>query len=220
MGSLYWQLNDSWPTISWSTIDYDGRWKPSHYTVQRSYANVLVVPKLTSGNLKIFAINDSLKSLDVELHLNVIDFAGKQIWSQVDSFHLNPDTVQLLWKGREERICPRSLNSKTYLQAQLVVNRKVISENILYFTDPKFLDLPMPDISFQVKGKGEQFELVMITDKFAKNVVLDTYEKDSRFSENNFDLLPGREIRLTVAYPGTREELLNDLRIYTLATSY
>jgi beta-mannosidase len=220
MGSLYWQLNDCWPAISWSTIDYDGRWKPSHYTVKRSFANVLVVPKLLGGNIKIFAVNDSMKPLEGELHLNLLDFTGKRIWSQVDSFSVNPDTVQVLWKGRQGKVCPGNMNIRCCLLVQMVSKNKVIAENTLYFTDPKYLDLPVPDISYKAEGSDGQFELVLATDKLAKNVVLDTYEKDSHFSENNFDLMPGRDMHLTVTYSGTRDELLNDLKIYSLVNSF
>ena len=34
MGAVYWQLNDCWPVISWSSVDYCGRLKALHY-----YAN-------------------------------------------------------------------------------------------------------------------------------------------------------------------------------------
>ncbi len=37
-GSLYWQLNDTWPAFSWSSIDYNGEWKALHYFVRRAFA--------------------------------------------------------------------------------------------------------------------------------------------------------------------------------------
>lgn len=42
MGTLYWQLNDSWPVVSWSSIDYYGNWKALHYQAKRAFAPVLV----------------------------------------------------------------------------------------------------------------------------------------------------------------------------------
>ncbi|MCD8022156.1 MAG: hypothetical protein LUF30_04025, partial [Lachnospiraceae bacterium] len=42
MGALVWQLNDCWPVVSWSSIDYYGRWKALHYFEKRSFARILV----------------------------------------------------------------------------------------------------------------------------------------------------------------------------------
>ncbi len=31
MGTLYWQLNDTWPVCSWSSLDHGGNWKLLHH---------------------------------------------------------------------------------------------------------------------------------------------------------------------------------------------
>lgn len=38
-GTLYWQLNDSWPVASWSSVDYYGNWKALHYRAQALFAD-------------------------------------------------------------------------------------------------------------------------------------------------------------------------------------
>ena len=38
-GTLYWQLNDTWPVASWSSIDYYGNWKALHYRAQALFAD-------------------------------------------------------------------------------------------------------------------------------------------------------------------------------------
>ena len=42
MGAVVWQLNDCWPVVSWSSIDYFGRWKALHYYEKRFFAPVLI----------------------------------------------------------------------------------------------------------------------------------------------------------------------------------
>jgi beta-mannosidase len=59
-GTLYWQLNDAWPSISWSSIDYFGRWKPLQYLVKRIYPDVAVF--FSDGKIK--AINDNLYPIE------------------------------------------------------------------------------------------------------------------------------------------------------------
>lgn len=42
MGAVYWQLNDCWPVVSWSSIDYRSRCKALHYYAKRFFAPVVV----------------------------------------------------------------------------------------------------------------------------------------------------------------------------------
>jgi beta-mannosidase len=58
MGTLYWQLNDAWPAISWSAIDYYGRWKPLQYKAKNLYENVVAFYHHRTH--KVMAINDNL----------------------------------------------------------------------------------------------------------------------------------------------------------------
>ena len=48
-GVLVWQLNDIWAGPSWSTLEYDGTWKPAHYHLKRVFADeapIVPIPDL------------------------------------------------------------------------------------------------------------------------------------------------------------------------------
>ena len=40
-GTLVWQLDDCWPVLSWSVLDYYGFGKAGYYYLQRAFAPVL-----------------------------------------------------------------------------------------------------------------------------------------------------------------------------------
>jgi len=61
-GTLYWQMNDAWPAISWSSIDYYGRWKPLQYMVKRIYPDISIFG-LENG--QVMAVNDKLYPVEV-----------------------------------------------------------------------------------------------------------------------------------------------------------
>lgn len=42
MCALYWQLNDVWAAPTWSSIDFDQRWKAAHYHVKHAFAPVSI----------------------------------------------------------------------------------------------------------------------------------------------------------------------------------
>ena len=60
MGSLYWQINDCWPAISWASVDYFGNWKASHYQAMRSFEKLILAPDTRNGKMDLYAVSDEL----------------------------------------------------------------------------------------------------------------------------------------------------------------
>jgi beta-mannosidase len=57
-GTLYWQLNDVWPSFSWSSIDVLGKEKIFHQKLKESYAPQLLTYKIENDSLYIIWVDD------------------------------------------------------------------------------------------------------------------------------------------------------------------
>lgn len=77
MGALYWQLNDTYPVASWSSIEYGGRWKLLHSMAKHFFApiNVVAIPSADIATVGLFAVNDTPSEVVV---------AGNAFWLSVD----------------------------------------------------------------------------------------------------------------------------------------
>ena len=78
MGTLYWQLNDTWPVASWSSLEYGGGWKAMHYMARRFYAPVMVAarPDPATGEIVLMAVNDTPAPVALTVALQAVRFAG------------------------------------------------------------------------------------------------------------------------------------------------
>ena len=85
MGSIYWQLNDSNPTISWSSIDYNLRWKALQYFCKRFYAPILLSAVEENGILRFNISNETVSG-----------FVGKISW------RLRDHTSMIIAEGQKD----------------------------------------------------------------------------------------------------------------------
>lgn len=77
MGTLYWQINDVWPVISWASIDYYGQWKALHYRARDAYADVAVfVEHFSTNDFKLNFVNEKLNDAKVTVKIEIILFNG------------------------------------------------------------------------------------------------------------------------------------------------
>ncbi|KAG0147302.1 hypothetical protein CROQUDRAFT_43104 [Cronartium quercuum f. sp. fusiforme G11] len=92
MGALYWQLNDVWEGISWSSIEYTGRWKIFHYIAERVQDRVIISPIFNRKNqtLDIYATSDLWNPVTGHARWTWYDFQGKKLDSSNQTFHIGP----------------------------------------------------------------------------------------------------------------------------------
>lgn len=85
MGTMYWQLNDVWPSFSWSGIDYKGEPKLLHKYLQTVYAPQLISCVVEDNRLNIYWISDS------ELPADSMSFQFKIFGNGVFPEAVNPE---------------------------------------------------------------------------------------------------------------------------------
>lgn len=78
MGTLYWQLNDTWPVASWASLEYGGGWKLVHYMARRFQAPVLVTaqPDAESGDIVLWAVNDTDNDVSLTVSVRRVSSGG------------------------------------------------------------------------------------------------------------------------------------------------
>jgi beta-mannosidase len=183
MGTLYWQLNDCWPGISWSSIDHFGNWKALHYEAKEAFENVLISFERKGDHVGIYIVNDLLKNLEETLVLQLYDFKGNVLWSS--SLEVEVDR-----------------NSSVLAQSFFVENMSVLDgnevlldakygdyTNTYFFEKPKNLALENGDLDIEIQKVAEGFSIELKSQVFQKNVMLMASAK-GHFSDNYFDLKP------------------------------
>ncbi len=202
MGTLYWQLNDCWPAVSWSSIDYFGNWKALQYKVKRSFEDVLVSSIVEDNVLRSFAIND--KKIDVPLNLKfkIIDFNGNNIWNDFVTDILDPNDSKLIFA--------MNLNNLDFdRRAALLVISDEKKSWLYYFSKPKDLKLKEAEIQKEIEKTKDGFIIKLSSKTLQKDVFLFTKAK-GHFSDNFLDILPNQVRRV---YFKTDAKTLDDLQI-------
>ncbi len=190
MGSLYWQVNDSNPVISWSSIDYFGRWKALHYYAKRFYAPVLCsVDDSDRNNLVVNISNETVNAFrgSVRWRIRRNDTTViSQGTAEVDVPPLTARDVFTLTSAHTK--LEPSMYRDHYLEYTLIRDNASISTSTLMFAVPKRFEFLDPQITVKVDKLGEMFRFELNSKSFAKGVRLEFDDFDCIFGDNWFDL--------------------------------
>lgn len=223
MGSLYWQINDCWPVASWSSIDYYGKWKALHYTAKKSFETFLISLENNEDSLNVFVVSDSLKSINANLKLKLMDFEGNIIKRWEEQITVAENQSQKYMSLLKSDFIKEASANNIFIHAELqnTTDNSIISDNIFYLVPYKNLNFPNPELTFTVNEKNDVFEVVLKTKKLAKNIYLSA-DSDNNFSDNYFDMLPNSEKTVTIKKDNLEnlKSFLEKLRVISLVDSY
>ncbi len=184
MGTLFWQLNDCWPAISWSSIDFFGHWKALHFKAKRSFENILISSEVEKDLLNIFLINDGFEYMSGAISTQVMDFSGDIIWEDSQEIEVKPNSSAI---KQTIDLSEFSFNKNK----AVIVSEFQESRSLFYLVKPKDLDLPPKAIQKTITKTEGGFTISLSSKTLQKDVFLFCKET-GRFSDNYFDLLPNK----------------------------
>lgn len=184
MGSLYWQLNDCWPVTSWSSLDYQGHWKASHYQIKESFAPVFLAVTQNETGISIQGNTDTLEEKKGQLTVRLIDFSGVELWSASKECVLEVEKNTTLMPIPFTAF-PEFVKEKSVLLIEFSSHHKKTAV-YHYFVKPKELQLEKPTINVKIIGETL---LEVSSNTLAKNVFLQA--EGHFFDDNFFDVIPG-----------------------------
>ncbi len=202
-GSLYWQLSDVWPTVSWSTVDYDGRWKLAHHAVQQANKPRCVQRAHGRTTETLFAFNDGPQALDsTALQVALLSIQGDTLHAEDFSVNVAAFSHYVLQLGESFQASKGILRWTWSDRAG-----SVIDEGTHLHYKPSEID--WPDATIETVWKGDF--VVLTSNHTALGVRLQL--EGAQFDDNGFMLFPNEPKTVRVRHAGPQKATRDALSV-------
>lgn len=204
-GILYWQLNDIWPGLSWSSLESNGRWKLLHYGAKKFYDPILICSFYQKGIIDVWICNDTLNSIKGDVKLEIFSWENEKSIKKFEwNEKVDPQARKLIWKKNINDFIQDFQEDKYLMKLSFLE-----SENYLFFCNMKKIKLKKPKYEIEYIKEKENTRIKLKSNVFAPFV----YVNHINVSDNGFHLF-GNEKELII--PGE----INQIEIQSLYESY
>lgn len=204
MGALYWQLNDTWPCASWSSLDHGGGWKLLHHMARRFFAPVSVSVVPVAEGYALIGVNDSGSPCRVELTFEALAMSGAaRVLGTVEDT-LPPD------RAHQIAFVPASSLAEAEMLGLSLTSAQG-TEHLHFAPRPyKSYDLLASGLSLDARPQGDIVHLTLTAEHLALFTSVEA-SRPGRFSDNAVLVRPGLPVELTF-----RPETPGDVPEFTL----
>jgi beta-mannosidase len=199
MGTLYWQLNDCWPVASWSSTDYYRNYKAVHYFARKAYEPVIVIASSNEDKSEFRIVSDSREKLAGTLKITAMTFAGKVLHEESVAATVDPLGNLVAATYPTNTLTTGHPAGEVVIRAEFTSGSDVTASTLLYLVKPKDMLLAKPQVRLTVTDAGSDWAITLTSDKLAKNVMVTWKGRAGIFSDNYFDVLPGKSATIRIS---------------------
>jgi beta-mannosidase len=213
-GTLYWQLNDSWPVVSWSSVDAEGRWKALQYRAAHVFAPVAVLADAWADTVAVWVAADPGGETEGALTVRVRDFRGRVLSAHSAAVAVDGSRSILGWRATVENLLPPGVDPRdVWVEAALTAGGATLRD-VAFLVPPKALRLPDPGVRVvAVEPDGAAWTVLLTADRFAYGVRLSLDGVGARIARNFFHLPAGDTVRVRVEPDAPTPDLPERLRV-------
>ena len=138
LGALVWQLNDIWQGVSWSSIEYSGRWKVTQYGLTNIFSPLVIYPFWTAQDetLQVLVVSDRWEDVSGYANLTWYDWRGTPLSTSTHKFTVPTLNNSLVYEatGLDKILPPGNNATDVWLHLTLragVDGRTVTNEQVV-----------------------------------------------------------------------------------------
>jgi beta-mannosidase len=209
MGTLIWQLNDTWPVCSWSSLDHGGGWKLLHHMARHFYAPVTVIAVPDGAAITLRGVNDAHHVAGLTLTVSAVSMAGVMR-------PLTTTTADIGTAAAQDLVTVARADLKPGEVLHWAWSGDAAGADLMELAPWKAHDLLDPQVAMTVTQMGRDWTLTLTAQALAPYVAVES-DLPGRFSDNAFALIPGqpRTITFTPQGDGTPIFIQRDLHAAT-----
>jgi len=223
-GTLFWQINDCWPTQSWAIIDSLLEPKAAFYASKRFYAPVLLSLAREDGIVSAHVVNDRLGPISGTIIVQMRTFSGDVVAEAVTETAVEANSAARVLELSLELAAGRE--KELYISASFSEDDdKELLRAHMFLAEPKDLLLPDPGLKVTIGDEDrETLRVEVETEELAASVWLSvdsSLDAPPEFSDNFFHIEPGESVVIYISKTETASDpvaLQDNLKIRTLAT--
>jgi len=194
-GALIWQLNDCWPVLSWSIVDYYGFGKAGYFYTKRAFAPILASFKeRNDGGIELWITNDTLSEVKDTLIIKSGTFEKGMVWEERCQIQVAANISEVVWSTNAKKVQggPNSYLSVHSTEGLFPANRH-------FFAPIKALQRSpaQPEVTITPDGEHELHVHLHATG-YTYFLHLSVPDERTHFTDNFFDLEAGESLTISI----------------------